>query len=153
MNIAYYNQDGFTIPLAQSLPQVVVIDSALVSVHTIELPRMSKSKLINAIAFKLEEAVLSDIDQLEFIPFKQSSPNIWDVIVIDRSVLTDIKNKLLNANIQPISIVPDFMLLAKHSNKVVISRKIIKSSFEMEIITVVSLQNKLLIKYLLILKC
>ena len=32
--------------------------------------------------------------------------------------MTDIKNKLLNANIQPISIVPDFMLLAKHSNKV-----------------------------------
>ena len=70
MNIAYYNQDGFTIPLAQSLPQVVVIDSALVSVHTIELPRMSKSKLIDSCFLKISFDLIRKTNNLSKIMYK-----------------------------------------------------------------------------------
>ena len=118
MNIIHYNQNGFakTLP-KESLDLIVAIDSALVSIHSIELPHMSNTKLKSAIAFKLEDVILTDIEKLEFIPFKQDQKNNWDVVVIAKSILADIKKTLTEACIQPLSIVPEHMLLPYHPGK------------------------------------
>ena len=119
MNIVHYNYSGFTSDIQQHDAAVVVaIDSSLVSVHSLELPRMSRSKFKSAIAFKLEEMVLADIEQLEFIPIKQDQSNHWDVMVIAKSILVDVKKTLIDACVQPLCIVPEFMLLPRHSGKV-----------------------------------
>lgn len=72
---------------------------------------MSAAKANKAIPFALESKLLDDIEELEFFIQKSAEANKWQVLIIKKSVLSDIQAKLQKAKCAPLAVLPDFMLL------------------------------------------
>jgi type II secretory pathway component PulL len=120
MNIINYYKNGeFSQPLDKSKGRTIIaIDSQLVSVHQIIMPKISNAKAIKAIPFALEPELLSDIDELKFFPKKSKKDNAWDVLVVEKKVLNSLREKLEKSQCNVVLTIANFMLLPIIEDKV-----------------------------------
>jgi len=125
MNIIHYSKiGGFSQEILENAKDIVIaIDSQSFSVHSVILPKISNSKAIKAIPFKLESQLLDDLDLLKFVIIKSLIPNTWDVFVISKEILQEIENQLIKLKCKPVAILPNFMLLPFSQGTVHFSKK------------------------------
>jgi len=120
MKTIHYSLTGeFSEPIPQSGKGVVIVmDSQLISTHQVTLPKMSNAKAHKAIPFAIESQLLDDIDVLQCHPIKSTLANTWDVLVVAKETILKIENELQKAKCNPVTILPDFLLLPFTKGKV-----------------------------------
>lgn len=97
----------------QSRPVVVILPSALVHFCAADMPSRQLRHVQKAIPFALEEQLAEDIDDLHFaLPARLASQGKIPVVVLRREWLQQILEQLQQADIQPIALIPDLLLLA-----------------------------------------
>lgn len=118
MNIIYYNALTIFDELSSDKRYLIAIDANLVSTHQVELPKISPAKAKKAIPFLLEDVLLSDIEELDFFVKKTiGTPNFYDVIVVEKQVMSGLQRKIEQAQLEVERCVIDFMLLPNEQGK------------------------------------
>ncbi|SMN11385.1 hypothetical protein SPBRAN_1657 [uncultured Candidatus Thioglobus sp.] len=116
--VIYYDESVTFDKLNLDKRYVIAIDSRLCSTHRINTPKINFSKAKKAAAFLLEDAVLDDIDTLDFFLQKTTDENHYNVIVIAKHIIHNLEKKIAAAGLKIERCVFDFMLLANEKDQV-----------------------------------
>ncbi len=108
MNIVNWTREGLAV--VESTKDVIIkIDDTLLSAHTTTLPPGSSLNIKKALSFALEDSLLTDIDDLEFF-YKKHNKN-YDVVVVEKSLLADIKQTIKEQKLSVKGVYPNFMFV------------------------------------------
>lgn len=97
--------------IARTHQSIVLIDSAAIHLDSVKLPIKNQQKLLRAIPFALEEKVADDVEDLHFVVGKTDGDGITPVAIIKRDTLKNILDKLNQAGIEPVALIPDALCL------------------------------------------
>lgn len=99
-----------------SLPSYVIVPGEKISIKQINLPDRKLAKNQQALAYAIEDELISDIEQLKIMLLNQPSENNNFVAIIDKSILKNWLSLLQSrlTNIQ--AIVPDMFCLPWQAN-------------------------------------
>ena len=104
--------------IANNNEPIISINSKSIATFQITLPVMSLAKAKKAIPFALEDDLLDDINELEFLIFKTSQKTLWDVIVLSKKTIQTIKIQLKKETETIKNCIFDFMLLPINEKKI-----------------------------------
>lgn len=108
MNIVNWTREGLA--KVESTKDVIIkIDDDLLSAHTTTLPPGSSLNVKKALSFALEDSLLTDIDDLEFF-YKKHNKN-YDVVVVEKSLLAEIKQTIKEQKLSVKGVYPNFMFV------------------------------------------
>jgi type II secretory pathway component PulL len=115
MNIIKYGKSGFG-AIDNLHKAIIAVDATLFSVFEIKDVQLSKTNAKKSIPFMLEPQLLDDIDELEFIINKINDG--FNVVVIKKQILEQLKQEIKEHNIDAIGAYPEFMLLPHQAEKI-----------------------------------
>ncbi len=98
----------------QTARMVGVVSGEYVNIRTVDLPARTRSKAAAAIPYALEDALASDVDELEFAILEWHSGRSATVAVVARALMETWTATLHNASVQVDALVPDFFCLPSH---------------------------------------
>lgn len=95
---------------------IVIIPSEDVLVTTVTLPKMNRSRLLQAIPFALEEQVIEDVDTMHFAAGEYHANKALPVIVVSRAKMTEWMTLLQSFNIKADVMLPGVFALPTAEN-------------------------------------
>ena len=116
MTTVSYNIDGLSDIKNGSKNIIIKIDNRFISSHEIINKNFSLSQAKKAIAFELESNLLDDIKDLEF--FIKKTKDIFNILIINKEVLTDLKKIIKEKKLIVVGAYADFMFLPQSEGKV-----------------------------------
>jgi general secretion pathway protein L len=90
----------------------LIVPGENVLLLTVQLPKMSRSQLIKALPFALEEQLIDDPEDLHFVPGKQEIDGSVIVAVVKKQLMTSWLQQCRELNVFPKSILPDYLAVA-----------------------------------------
>lgn len=115
---------------------IVIIPSEDVLVTTVTLPKMNRSRLLQAIPYALEEQVIEDVDTMHFAAGEYHANEALPVIVVSRTKMAEWMTLLQSFNIKADVMMPGIFALPTaentwyaHVNDVAIVRTDLVSGF------------------------
>ncbi len=95
---------------------IVIIPSEDVLVTTVTLPKMNRSRLLQAIPYALEEQVIEDVDTMHFAAGEYHANEALPVIVVSRTKMTEWMTLLQSFNIKADVMIPGIFALPTAEN-------------------------------------
>lgn len=109
---AVYNGDLQTFPTETAdYHSFVFVPTEHILLTHVELPKLSYSKLMQALPFALEEQLIQDVEELHFATGDYQSDGTWPVAVISKSKMQSWLTLCQEMNIAPRAFIPSIFLV------------------------------------------
>lgn len=95
---------------------IVLLPSEQVSLTSIKLPKMNRSRLHEAIPYALEEQIIADVETMHFVPDKNPADDTYSVAIIPKEKIATIINQLKSWNVQPDIVMSSLFALPVEEN-------------------------------------
>lgn len=119
--------ESYDLPALSEKEILVIIPSDDVLLTSVNLPKLSKSRLLQALPFALEEQLIADVDSLHFA-IVQKPTNDWAVAVIAKEKMQLYSALCKQLKIKPDYIIPDILAIpgdASHWHMFIKDNKVI----------------------------
>jgi general secretion pathway protein L len=103
-------------PIAAGKEVVVIVPGEDVLLISAKLPKMNKSRLVQALPFALEEQLIADVDTLHFVPGEIQADDNLPVAVVSKVKMQEWMDLLQTWNIQADILIPQTMALPMEEN-------------------------------------
>jgi general secretion pathway protein L len=102
--------------LAEGKQVIVLVPSQDVLLTSVKLPKMNRSRLMQALPFALEEQVIGDVDSLHFVPLNIDENEKLAVAIVSKEKMQSWLNQLEVFHIQPNILIPAVLTLPLEEN-------------------------------------
>lgn len=119
-HIQQHQQRGNTEDLASLAANkyvIVIVPAEDVLLTSVTLPKMNRTRLMQALPFALEEQLISDVDTLHFVPVHQQAEGEWTVAIVSKEKMQTWINLLQAWKVQADVIVPLTLALPIRENR------------------------------------
>jgi general secretion pathway protein L len=93
--------------LAEGKEVIVFIPAHEIFLTTAQLPKMTRSRLLEALPYALEDQVIADVDTLHFVPGESDANGLLPVAIIAKQKMQATLDTLKSWKIQPDKLIPD----------------------------------------------
>ena len=100
---------------ANQYPVIVVLPGEQVTFYTTKIPGNNRQRVRQALPYTLEDNLIDDVENLHFSIADVVTDENYQVAVINKPYFITIINELKLANINPLMITADYMLLADNN--------------------------------------
>lgn len=100
--------------LAKNRDVIVVVPGLDILLTAAALPKMSRSKFLQALPYALEEQCIDEVDELHFVPANTYVDNQLPVAVVAKAKMTAWLDQLKEWQVEPSAVIPLTLLLPCH---------------------------------------